>query len=58
MSNFVHRFANTLMKYKGPAAKIIVYAGPSYCATEVNSSVAQYPLWMPRWPSDPNPWAG
>ena len=46
MSNFVHRFANTLMKYKGPGAKIIVYAGQSYSVSEVNSSVSTYPLWM------------
>ncbi len=57
MTAFVNRFANTLMKYKGPGAKIIVYTGTDYASTEVNSSVNQYPLWMPRWPSDPNPWA-
>jgi autotransporter-associated beta strand protein len=57
MSNFVHRFANTLMKYKGPGAKIIVYAGQSYSVSEVNSSVSTYPLWRPQWPSDPDPWA-
>ena len=47
MTAFVNRFANTLMKYKGPGAKIIVYSGTSY-ASQVNSSIAQYPLWMPR----------
>lgn len=57
MSNFVHRFANTLMKYKGPGAKIIVYAGQTYSVSEVNSSVSTYPLWRPQWPSDPDPWA-
>ena len=47
LTNFVLRFNDTLKKYKGPAAQIIVYAGTSY-ANSVNEPLSQFPLWMPR----------
>lgn len=48
LSNYVHRFNATMVKYRGPAAGIIVYAGTSY-ANRLNTTVQQYPLWMPRY---------
>ena len=48
LSNYVHRFNATMVKYKGPAAKILIYAGSSY-ANRLNTTVQQYPLWMPRY---------
>src|SRR5205814_10635275 len=46
LSNYVLRFADQMKKYKGPSAAIIIYAGTTH-ANKVNSTVAQYPLWMP-----------
>ena len=47
LTNFVLRFNDTLKKYKGPAAQIIVYSGTTY-ANSVNEPLSQFPLWMPR----------
>jgi GH25 family lysozyme M1 (1,4-beta-N-acetylmuramidase) len=56
MSNWVNDFNNRVKTLTGITP--IVYTGQSFASTNFNSSVTQWPLWMARWPTNPDPQNG
>jgi GH25 family lysozyme M1 (1,4-beta-N-acetylmuramidase) len=56
MSQWVNDFCNRVKNVTGLSP--IIYTGQSFASSNFNSSVAQWPLWIAQWPTNPNPETG